>query len=214
MTSITQINTSDGRFYEIAGVLYPSVTTILQATMPQEQQERLLKWRQKTNATDAESGTSVRDSAASRGTKIHELIAAWLTGNPLDCPDELMEFWNPVRKIIAALSSPMAIESGIYHPTLRYAGTLDLVALWQGRVTIFDWKTSTRVKRLDWMGDAALQVTAYKAAFECLYEIQVEQAVVVVISPNRTQLFEIEVQQYWDAWLKRLEAYHSSSDAS
>ena len=187
--TITQLNTSAGRFYEIAGVMYPSVTTILQATMPLEQKERLEKWRQKNQSKRAE--------AANRGTKIHELIAAQLQGSPVDCPDELLEFWQPVRQIVAAIAHPIAIEKAVYHSALKYAGTLDLVAYWQGRITLFDWKTSHRVKRINCLGDGPLQLAAYKAAFESIAEIKVEQAAVVVISPSRMQMFEIEVQQHW-----------------
>lgn len=208
MTNIIQVNTPTGRLYETPVGLLPSVTTILHATMPQAEQQRLLKWRQQLT-TEQEETTNILNKAASRGTKIHELIAAQLSGQPQDCPEELLEFWNPVRKIVAALTNPVAIECAVYHPTLRYAGTLDLIANWQDRLTIFDWKTSYRVKRLEWMSDAALQVAAYKAAFEQLFEIEVEQAAVVVISPNRVQLFEIDIAQYWDTWLQRLEAYYS-----
>ena len=196
MTNIIQVNTPTGRLYETPVGLLPSVTTILKATMPVQQQKRLQK--------------SSLSGAASRGTKIHELIAAQLSGQPQDCPEELLEFWNPVRKIVAALTNPVAIECAVYHPTLRYAGTLDLIANWQDRLTIFDWKTSYRAKRLESMGSAAIQVAAYKAAFEQLFEIEVEQAAIVVISPNRVQLFEIDIAQSWDAWLQRLEAYYTS----
>lgn len=208
MINITQINTPQGRFYEVAGVLYPSVTTILQTTMPQEQQERLELWRQQQKTTESETTSSVYN-AADRGTKIHSLIAAFLQGQPQDCPEELLEFWHPARKIVAALTNPVAIEQAVYHPILRYAGTLDLIALWQERLTIFDWKTSYRSKQAGWLGDAPLQVVAYKAAFEQLFEIKVEQAAVVVISPNRVQLFDINVAQYWDVWLQRLDAYQA-----
>lgn len=198
--TITQLNTPTGRFYEIAGVLYPSVTNILQATMPPEQKQRLEKWRQKNETK--------REEAANRGTKIHELIAAQLHNLPIKCPDELLEFWQPVRQVVAAIAHPIAIEKAVYHPELKYAGTLDLVAHWQGRVTLFDWKTSYRMKRLTWLGDAPLQLAAYKAAFESIAEIRVQQAAVVVISPNRTQMFEIEVERHWEAWTKRLKMYH------
>ena len=197
--TITQLNTSAGRFYEIAGVMYPSVTTILQATMPPEQKERLEKWRQKNQTKRAE--------AANRGTKIHELIAAQLQGSPIDCPDELLEFWQPVRQIVAVIAHPIAIEKAVYHSDFKYAGTLDLIAHWQGRITLFDWKTSYRLKHINCLGDAPLQLAAYKAAFESIAELRVEQAAVVVISPNRMQMFEIEVEQHWEAWVKRLEMY-------
>ena len=98
----------------------------------------------------------------------------------------------------------------MYHPELKYAGTLDLIAHWQGRVTLFDWKTSYRLKRLDWLGDAPLQLAAYKAAFESVAEVRVEQVTVVVISPNRMQMFEIDAEQHWEAWVKRLKMYHCS----
>lgn len=211
MTSIIQVNTKEGRLYQTPVGLLPSVTTILRATMPQSEQHRLDKWRQQ-QITDEAATTDTRNKAASRETKIHELIAAQLQGQPQDCPEELLEFWNPVRKVVAALTKPLAIEQVVYHPTLKYAGTLDLVASWQDRLTIIDWKTSHRAKRFEWMGDAAIQVAAYKAAFEKLFEIEVEQAAVVVISPNRVQLFEIHIAQYWDTWLQRLEAYYSQGE--
>jgi len=208
VTRISQINTPQGRKYETPVGLLPSVTTILQATMPLEQKQRLQRWRERQKKTTEDANTE--SEAANRGTKIHELIAAQLQGKPLDCPDELLEFWHPVRKVIVAISAPpVAIETPVYHPTLQYAGTPDLIASWQEQLTIFDWKTSYRMKQLSWMGDAAIQVAAYKAAFEQIAGIEIEQALVVVISPNRVQIFDIDVKQYWDEWLQRLQAYYS-----
>lgn len=208
MVPIVQIDTPQGRKYQTPVGLLPSVTTILQATMPLQQQQNLQKWRSKQTKTT--ENRSLETDVSSRGTRIHEVIAAQLQGKHLDCPDELLKFWHPVRRIIAAMDNPLAIERAVYHPSLLYAGTLDLIALWQEKVTIFDWKTSKRAKCQSWMNDASLQVAAYKAAFEQIFEIQVEQAAVVVISPNRTQLFEIDVEKHWNNWLIRLETYYSN----
>jgi genome maintenance exonuclease 1 len=42
----------------------------------------------------------------------------------------------------------------------EYAGTLDLLAYWQEVLTLFDFKTSHREKRAQWLTDAKLQIAA------------------------------------------------------
>jgi genome maintenance exonuclease 1 len=58
---------SGGKFYQTPYGLLPSVTTILQATMPEEKRRRLANWR-KRNGANAET---MRLEAIDRGKVIH-----------------------------------------------------------------------------------------------------------------------------------------------
>lgn len=210
---ITQINTPAGRFYEVNGDLLPSVTTIIKATRTPKERDRLRKWQHKMDKLHgADTAEQESSSARDRGNTIHKAIAQQLF-SPTDevvVADELLPYWNSVRPIIKAIKNPCAIEHTVYHDTLKYAGTLDLIADWQEKSTIIDWKTSGRIKKLSWMSEAILQVVAYKGAYESMQELPIEQALVVVISPKQSQLFTIdqdEIATAWDLWLIRLEEY-------
>lgn len=105
-----------------------------------------------------------------------------------------------------------AIELPIYHPHLGYAGTLDWVGEWEvGNWWLADFKTSRRLKRLQWMGRARLQVAAYRLAFTVLFDIPIAKVVIPVILRDRpAQIFELTPEQIAEdetLWLQRLEQY-------
>lgn len=207
MTTITQINTPHGRRYQTSVGILPSVTTILGGTRPLEQQVKLQKWRDKHSASES----------TNRGTRFHALVEAHFSGEDPACPEDLIPFWQPARQVVLALDQIFAVEEAVYHPELRYAGTPDVIALWREKVTLIDWKTSYRPKRLTWLKDDPLQGAAYKGAFETLHPLTIEQIMIVVISPNRLQTFEFdlnEIEHYWQQWLLRLNQYQQLSKIS
>ncbi len=195
-----------GKLYQTPRGLFPSVTTILKATMPEEQRQRLRNWHQR-HGSEAET---LRQQAANRGKVIHKLIEARFRGEEVECPPDLTNFWEQARKILGAIGEVSAIEQPVYHSQLQYAGTLDLLANWQGVLTLFDFKTSHREKRSKWLSDARLQIAAYRGAYEQLFGTAIEQGLVIVISPMAGQLFSLEreeLEQYWQKWLTRLGQY-------
>ena len=195
-----------GKLYQTPRGLFPSVTTILKATMPEEQRQRLRNWHQR-HGSEAET---LRQQAANRGKVIHKLIEARFRGEEVECPSDLTDFWEQARKILGAIGEVSAIEQPVYHSRLQYAGTLDLLANWQGVLTLFDFKTSHREKRSKWLSDARLQIAAYRGAYEQLFGTAIEQGLVIVISPMAGQLFSLEreeLEQYWQKWLTRLGQY-------
>lgn len=213
---ITQINTPTGRFYEVNGDLFPSVTDIIKATRTKEDRARLIKWQQKMDKRyGLGTAETERDSAADRGDIIHDAIAVFLFDlydpETLITP-ELKPYWQAVKPILRAIKNPKVYEHIVYHEALKYAGTLDLICDWGGKKTIVDWKTSKRVKKEKWMSEAQLQVAAYKGAYEVMNNCEIPQSLIVVISPKRVQQFlydSIETKPHWEAWLKRLEEYYS-----
>ena len=195
---------SGRKFYRTSCGLFPSVTTILQATMPEDQRKRLRNWHER-NGSNSES---LRQQAAERGKAIHRLIEARFKGEEIECPPELTEFWEEARKILGAIGEVSAIEKPVCHPQLQYAGTLDLLACWQGVLTLFDFKTSHREKKAQWLSDAKLQIAAYRGACQ----LEIAQGLIVVVTPNTVQFFTLEraeLEDYWQEWLLRLEQYRS-----
>jgi ATP-dependent exoDNAse (exonuclease V) beta subunit len=197
---------SGGKFYETPSGLFPSVTTVLQATMPEKQRRQLREWHER-NGSEAES---LRQQAAERGKVIHKLIEARFKGEEMECPSNVSDFWQEARRILGAIGEVLAVEQPVYHPQLQYAGTLDLLAHWQGVLTLFDFKTSHREKRSQWLTDAKLQIAAYRKA--CGTEIS--QGLIMVITPKTVQIFTLEreeLEEYEREWLLRLQQYQNLS---
>jgi genome maintenance exonuclease 1 len=195
---------SGGKFYQTPWGLFPSVTTVIQATMPEDQLQRLKKWYRR-KGSEAES---LRQEAAERGKVVHRLIEARFKGEKVECPTDMTEFWQEARKILGAIGEVSAIEQPVCHPQLQYAGTLDLLARWQGVLTLFDFKTSHREKKAQWLADAKLQIAAYRGACQ----LEIAQGLILVITPNTVQFFTLEraeLEKYWQEWLFRLEQYRS-----
>lgn len=72
-----------------------------------------------------------------------------MRGESVECPENLIQFWNGVQSTLKAIGKIKAIEEIVYHQELQYAGRFDLLADWRGDLTIFDFKTSHREKKRD-----------------------------------------------------------------
>ena len=215
--SITPFQTTQGRYYRVWDETYPSVTTVLEKTASPEDQERLRKWRHKLNQIHGtDSAAILCTEAKSRGTRLHEAIAHHLAGETLELDEESASYWEQAKPIVKALTNPRHCEQRVYHPEYRYAGTLDLVADWQGKPTVIDWKTSYRMKRLTWLKDYQLQTAAYAKAYEWIHRSPIEQTLIVILSPERAQLFVFEpdeISQHWQKWKDRLNQFYLFSHA-
>ena len=85
-------------------------------------------------------------------------------------------YWQSAAGVLKDITNVVAVESGTVHPKLEYAGTLDLVAEYQGILSIIDWKTSRKSKsKLKECYSYPVQVVAYAGAvnFDLNYPFQV-----------------------------------------
>ncbi|MDV3002624.1 MAG: hypothetical protein N5P05_004279 (plasmid) [Chroococcopsis gigantea SAG 12.99] len=196
-----------GKFYVTPCGLFPSVTTVLAATKPLSQKQGLKKWYER-NGSEADN---LRQAAADRGKVIHR---PRFKGEDIECPPDVNAFWEEAQKVLGAIDSVVASEQTLYHPQYHYAGTLDLLAYWRDSFTLFDFKTSHRPKRIQWLTDAKLQIAAYRAAYQYLYGVEIAQGLIAVITPDTVQLFtleEEELESSWREWSLRLEEYQNFS---
>lgn len=213
---INQIQTETGRHYQTPSGLFPSVTTVLGATKSEKEREHLQKWQHKMDRIHGLGGGNIQQQAArDRGNAIHEAIAVTIFGlynaETLITP-ELAPYWESVKPIVKAIKNPGYCEHAVYHGGLKYAGTLDLIADWQGKTTIIDWKTSQRTKKLAWINDYILQITAYAKAYEWMHGVPIEQSLIVIATPEKAQLFQFdtaEIEQHFEQWKTRLDNYYS-----
>lgn len=192
------------RMYTTPQGRYPSITTILSATRDKSFLER---WKKRIGATEAER---IRSSAAARGTSLHSMVEAYLlNGTKGSGP-----WWDSIQDFLSGITNVHLIEGPLWHE-IGFAGTVDLLADWQGVTTVIDWKTARSVRRTAWVEDYKLQTIGYGGAANKLYKdhnFKVQRAhVVVALEDQPAQVFHIEYPELVIGWRRlggRIADYH------
>jgi len=142
--------------YDVDGVWYPRVTKIVDI----KSKPQLYKFYAEMNNFAASE--AVKNKSADEGTKIHEVVEQILLGQSPTLDPEIApaieaftDFFH--QKHIQA--DPDYIEKRVANHDEKYAGTIDAVALIDGKFGVLDIKTSKAIYR-----DYNLQTSAYVAA--------------------------------------------------
>ena len=144
--------------YEIDGFWYPRVTKIVDI----KSKPALYRFYGKMGSFAA--AESVKKKSATEGTLIHETVEKILMGEKPDIPSSVapsvLEFLRFIEKKNIHVDASF-VEHRLVNYEHRYAGTLDAVALIDGKAGILDIKTSMGIYR-----DYNLQTSAYMAAMK------------------------------------------------
>ena len=208
MKTLTQENGS--RLYETeCGQRYPSVTTFLGATASHKERERLRKWMHKMDRVQGKgSANAHRENRAEEGKEIHREIELYLKGETSDLPDS--PFTNKAVSMLKLFRRfQWGVELFVSHPHPQgYGGTLDLITVFDDELTVFDWTTSKQLKQKGWLGKKFLQTTAYAMAYETMTHDKPTQVGVIVLTPNRMQLFTDSPRNWEKEWRERLNRFY------
>jgi ATP-dependent exoDNAse (exonuclease V) beta subunit len=209
---------NDERHYDVGDMKLPSVTTILSATQSEDKKASLAKWRAKVGNEEAEK---VRKNSTDRGTRMHSILEGYLLDKPvLDATENGAEAHRMAQAIIdqglGDLSEINGLEACLYYPDL-YAGSSDLVGIYQGRDSIIDFKTTSRPRMDEWNTDYYLQGVAYLEAHNQVYGSELDQVVLLCVTPDcfvqKFLLNGARLRQYKWEWLKRLDEFYKNRNA-
>ena len=205
---------NDERHYEVGTEKLPSVTTILAATQSDEKRESLAKWKARVGDIQADE---IKNQAAKRGSNMHSYLEHHINGGGLlDLSGEGREAESMAKTIIEKglgdLQEIWGSEVTLYYPGL-FAGATDLVGIYQGRDSIVDYKQSNKPKKEEWIEDYKLQLAAYASAHDYVYKTNIEQGVILMVTPdNFFQRFIINGSQFREykwMWLEKVDQYYT-----
>lgn len=208
--SAKQVRENGKQYYmDSQGTKFPSVTTILNATKPQEDRERLLNWRQRVGVAEA---NQISGAASRRGTGTHKQIQRYLEGKESPCPETILPYWQSIEPILQDITNIRLVEGTVFNYDLGYAGIVDCVASFRGISCLCEWKTADKPKgSIERLYDYPLQIAAYSSAvneYYQAYKINLEYALIVVAIPDRVAevfWFEPEMMQvYSQQWKERV----------
>lgn len=198
------------------GEKLPSVTTILDATKPEEAKKALQEWKKRVGVQKAQEITT---EAAGRGTRMHkwleDYIKTGVIGEPGSNPYSIQSHKMATSIIYQGLSKCneyWGTEVPLYFPKV-YAGTTDLVGVHDGSPAIMDHKQSNKLKKREWIEDYFLQLAAYANAHNEVHGTNIRKGVIFMCTAdNIYQEFIVEGNEFdvWsDRWFKRVEQYYT-----
>jgi len=225
-TKLTRDESTGKRLYATPeGHKVPSVTTVLDKTKPAESRIALANWRKAVGEKKAQEITT---EAANRGTRMHKYLEDYVTQGFLSDPGS-----NPfsqqshkmadciIKQGFGPVSEVWGNEVPLYFPEL-YAGTTDCVGVHNGEQSILDYKQTNKPKKLEYIDDYFIQLTAYALAHNEVHGTNIRKGVILMcvkpaeIAPMQWgepqyQEFILEPKDfdYWtERWCKRVEEYY------
>jgi ATP-dependent exoDNAse (exonuclease V) beta subunit len=208
----------DERHYDVNATKLPSVTTILQATQPEEKRLALAAWKTRVGNVEADK---VKNDAASRGTAMHTHLEKFLLGEGyLDLTTEGQASRTMADEIInKGLKNRLAefwgLEVTLYYPEL-YAGATDVVGIYDNEESIVDFKQSNKPKRREWIEDYKLQLAGYALAHNEVYGTNIMKGVnLICTKDNLYQEFIFDGEEFKQAkyeFLRRVDQYYAQKN--
>ena len=176
------------RFYQAPnGILYPSITTVLST----RKKEGLFEWRKKVGN---EVANYVARTSANRGTAVHHMCEDYLNNYPIDWPDKWKEhekkflpyclFKQLKKTVLEKIDNIRSQECALFSRKYRVAGRVDCIAEYDGKLSIIDFKTSTKERNDEYNENYYIQAAAYAEMFEEQTGTPIEQIVILVVTED------------------------------
>ena len=179
LPEITTENINGKRFYVTPeGNKYPSITTVLSG----RNKEGIVRWRESVGNDVA---NQIMRSAAKRGTAVHNLVENYLNNEELSKQDVLpVALFTLLKPELDNINNIRIQEGGLYSDKYGVAGRVDCVAEYKGKISVIDFKTSTKEKKEEWVENYFIQGSAYCEMYEERFLQSIEQVVILIVTED------------------------------
>ena len=200
--------TDSGRVYTTPeGNKYKSITTVLS----HYNKQGIYEWRQ---AVGEERANEISRKASNRGTKVHKICEDYINNEISELkmqmlmPDLKELFFKIKPDIDESVGKVYAQEQALYSDKYRIAGRVDLIAEWDGKLSVIDFKTSTYQKEEEDIQNYFMQCTAYALMFAERTGIWIDDIVVVIATEEGpAQIFEKQIHDYRQPLIEYIDKY-------
>ena len=212
LTEMNAVTTESGRKYRTPdGIDLPSITTVLSILS----RDSIAKWRKRVGEAEA---NKISYRASTRGTSVHEIIEKYINNdeNFKDgyTPDIISSFIAVKSILDDRIGRVFAQEAPLYSNHLGVAGRVDCVAEFDGKLSIIDFKTSLKPKRLEWIKNYFMQESAYAIMWEERTGQPIVQLVTIIsVDDHEPQVF-IEHRDNWVRPLRETIAQYNEENST
>jgi len=200
------VTEDNGRWYNSPVGNLPSVTTVT----GWEKSEFFKKWR-KDNPEESKR-------VLSRGNLLHKTIEDYINNKDIDLNElpinEAKLFLN-IKPLVDRIDNVYELEVPLWSESTMLAGRADCIAEYDGKLSIIDFKGSTRPKRKEDILNYFMQATAYSIAWQERTSIPIDNIVILIsCDGGQVQEFEGNPIHYAKPLLDVIESYHEQVTVS
>ena len=212
---LSRQNIAGERHYvNIEGKSYPSITTILSI----RGKEAIYEWRKRVG--DAEANRITKRSTT-RGTQFHKLLEQYFLNQITDVdhfkasaiaknPGVWFLFLEAIQELENHIGKIYCIEDYLYSDEYGVAGAVDMIAEWDGKISVVDFKTSNSAKREEWIENYFIQGTAYAKMFTERTGIPCDQLIIFAVPDDGIpQTFTKRVDDYAELLKESIRDYNN-----
>lgn len=191
------------RFYKTPEGLFPSVTTVV----GWEKQKFFSEWRSK-NPEESKRVTA-------RGTKFHSLLEKYIKNETIDF-DNLhsmqKSLFTLIKPEIDKLDNIVALEQPLYSKVIGLAGRADCIGEYDGKLSVIDFKASTKEKRESDIDNYFAQATAYALMFQERTGTVIDNfAIIIACEDGLRQVFQGKPLHYVKHLSKLIKKYKEAN---
>ena len=120
-----------------------------------------------------------------------------------------VQMWRSFQPILERIDNIHAQEIALYSDHLRLAGRVDCIGEFDGKLSVIDFKTSTKEKKEEWVENYFIQTSAYCEMFEERYGKSIDQIVILIVTEEgATQTFVKNKNDYLPLLKPAIEEFH------
>ena len=208
LPSLERIDGEIRHYLTPTGEKYPSVTTVLDKT---SDKSFLYAWRARIGETEA---NEITKRAARRGTATHLLCEKVALNQPFNLQEERpidVHLFKQLEPWLHENVDNIRVSEGrLFSHKLKVAGSVDLIADYQNKPTVLDFKTSLKYKRLEWIENYFMQCAMYSYMLWEMTQLHHPTLVVAIAveEENTPQIFVEHVNDWIDKAHDRCKKYH------
>jgi ATP-dependent exoDNAse (exonuclease V) beta subunit len=201
-----------GRTYTTPdGKKYPSITTVL----GEHSKQGIMKWRARVGDKEA---NKISGRASRRGNELHLVCEQYLKNELTAFQSQklmphIKELFLQLRPVLDEnVTKVICLEQPLYSHELKVAGRVDGIVEWNGKISVIDYKTSTKLKKDEYIQNYFMQCSAYCEMFEELTGVSIDQFIVAVAveEENLPQIFIKNKSEYIEPLKKYIRNYHEN----
>lgn len=200
----------DGKRYYMTpdGKKLPSVTTVVGA----QKKQAIMEWRRRVGD---EVANKISKQATSRGTNVHTLCEYYLNNEPkppgVVMPDA-KEMFVSLKPLLNKINNIHYQEVGLWSNQLGLAGRVDCIGEYEGVLSVIDFKTSKKLKKIEDIQDYFWQTTAYALMYEELVGVPIDDLVIIMaVQDSEPVVFKQKTADHIDGLVEAIEYYHKNS---
>ena len=192
----------EGKRYYVTpkGNKYVSITSLLGNLSKQS----IIEWRRRVGEAEA---NKISRQASSRGTRVHNICESYIQNQVGILEGELpdaIEMFNSIVPLLDRIDNIHVVEGALYSDELGLAGRTDLIAEFDGNLSVIDYKTSRKPKNWEMCHAYFMQGAFYAHAYEELTGTALNNIVIIMAVENDEPLLFRETKNRWMSPLRQV----------